>query len=210
MIGRLLNRTFSLCWICFSNCFHGFKFSSANIQNFLCCLFYSLRSFIFCFRKIGSHVFYCFIMIEYRFNINICFPCLYPSLKKLPIKQAFVVFWGISENMNHLTWMDRALSYSLSVTLRSARISGTFSKSSFVGFKIFRFLGSRILSMYSFTFDSILSRSIRKLFLVSSDKSLDSSNNCVFCKKFSKMVPALSTFIFAARPWMWMHLVYCG
>ena len=152
-------------------------------------------------------------MIEYRFNISICLPCLYPSLKKLPIKQAFVCLLRCIWKYESLD-MDGSCIVILPVCyIELCKNLWNFRdllKIIFCWFKIFRFLGSRILSMYSFTFDSILSRSIRKLFLISSDKSLDGSNNSVFCKKFSKMVPAFSTFIFAARPWMWMHLVYCG
>ena len=50
-------------------------------------------------------------------------------------------------------------------------IDGNYSKPTLSGFKRFGFVGSRLVSVYYFTFDKTCSRSLRILFLSYSGKS---------------------------------------
>lgn len=53
-------------------------------------------------------------------------------------------------------------------------IDGNYSKPTLSGFKKFGFVGSRLVSVYYFTFDKTYSRSLRILFLSYSGKSFGS------------------------------------
>ena len=103
MIDNLLNRKFSLCWMCVKNYFHYFKFSFASIQSLLFLLFHNLRCFIFCFWKVSTHA---------KLQIPLRERCPHSELfwsecwksKYGPFKHLFV-FWYVPGNLNHLMWI---------------------------------------------------------------------------------------------------------
>ena len=106
-------------------------------------------------------------------SIFACHACK-PSLKKLLIKQAFgCLLMSIlkSESLD----MDRALNFPSLLHWALQEFLNFLAPSQnhlLLGSKHFFFFGSKFLSMYSYTFDSILSRSLRILFFILFDRSL--------------------------------------